>query len=250
LGILGAMFSAMLAAFWAYEGWNTITFMGGEIKNPHRSIPLSLIGGVGFVILTYLVVNAAYLYVMPVGEMAALPEGKIAGVEVIRKFLGEGSVMMLSILVLLATFNSTNTVVMGAPRIYYAMAKDKVFFKPIGNVHPIFRTPGNALLLQGVWACLLVLSGTFDQLTDMLIFAAFIFYGAGAFGVFVLRKTMRDAKRPYKVWGYPVLPGIFVLFCAALVFVSIIEKPREAAIGLILILAGVPLYLFFRKRGD
>ena len=137
---------------------------------------------------------------------------------------------------------------MGAPRIYYGMASDGLFFKGAAKVHPKFRTPSNALLIQGIWGSVLVLSGNFDQLTDMLIFAAFIFYGAGAFGVFVLRRKLKDTPRPYKVFGYPFVPALFVVFCAALVIVSVIEKPREAGIGTLLILSGLPVYYYMRKR--
>jgi len=124
------------------------------------------------------------------------------------------------------------------------MAKDNLFFKSAANVHPRFKTPYTSLLMQGLWSCLLVLSGTFDQLTDMLIFASFIFYGAGALGVFILRRKMKDSHRPFKAIGYPVIPAIFILFCATLVVVTIIQNPRDAGIGLLLILIGIP---FFRN---
>jgi APA family basic amino acid/polyamine antiporter len=128
------------------------------------------------------------------------------------------------------------------------MAKDKLFFQSAGAHHSKFKTPHISLLIQGLWASLLVLSGTFDQLTDMLIFASFIFYGAGAFGVFILRRKMKDTPRVYKVPGYPVLPFIFVLFCVTLVVVTIIQNPRDAGIGLSLVLIGIPFYLFWNKR--
>jgi APA family basic amino acid/polyamine antiporter len=175
-------------------------------------------------------------------------ENQIAAVEVVRSFLGGGGAMFILILILMSTFNSTNTTIMGAPRIYFAMAQDGLFFRSAGKIHPQFRTPSNALIIQGVWGSVLVLSGSFDQLTDMLIFAAFIFYGAGAYGVFVLRRKMKETPRPYKVFGYPFVPALFVVFCAALVVVSVIEKPREAGIGAMLILSGLPVYYFMRKK--
>ena len=246
LGLFGAMFAAMLGAFWAYDGWNNIGYLGGEIKNPKRTIPLSLFIGVGVVTAIYLLVNYAYLYVLPLNELLAVAntENTIVAVEVMRKFMGDNGVLFISILIMVATFGTTNGTILASSRIYFAMAKDNLFFKSAANVHPRFKTPYTSLLMQGLWSCLLVLSGTFDQLTDMLIFASFIFYGAGALGVFILRKKMKDSHRPFKAIGYPVIPAIFILFCATLVVVTIIQNPRDAGIGLLLILIGIP---FFRN---
>lgn len=250
LGLVGAFFAAMMAAFWSYEGWNTIGFLGGEIKDPYRNIPRALTYGTLFVIALYLMVNFAYLFVLPAEEFVRVhnTENQIAAVEVVRSFMGAGGALFILVLIMMSTFNSTNTTIMGAPRIYYGMAKDGLFFKGASKVHPRYRTPSNALLIQGIWGSVLVLSGNFDQLTDMLIFAAFIFYGAGAYGVFVLRRKMKDTHRPYKVFGYPVIPALFILFCAALVIVSIVEKPREAGIGTVLILSGLPVYYYMRRK--
>jgi APA family basic amino acid/polyamine antiporter len=138
------------------------------------------------------------------------------------------------------------SIITGA-RPYYAMSRERLFFSGIGKLNK-HNVPGNSLLWQGIWASVLVLSGTFDQLTDMLIFAVYIFYGATAMGVFILRRRMPDAHRPYKVWGYPVVPAIFVLFCVGLFCNTIITRPREAAIGLSLILLGIPVYFLLRKK--
>lgn len=243
----GAFFAAMMSAFWAYEGWNTVSFLGGEIQNPKRNIPLALTFGTLGVILIYLFINAAYLYAQPPAFFQSVHAGenRIAAVEVVSRLIGPSGGLLIVILILLSTFSCTNTTFMGAPRVYFAMAQSGVFPRFFGAVHPRYRTPHRAVLIQGFWSSVLVLSGSFDQLTDMLVFAAFIFYGMGAFGVFVLRQKMRDVPRPYKVFGYPVVPLIFVLFCAALVVVSVQERPREAAIGLALILSGIPVYLYF-----
>ncbi len=250
LGLFGAMFAAMLGAFWAYDGWNNIGYLGGEIKNPKRNIPLALFIGVGVVMTIYLLANFVYLYVMPVNEMIAIAnkENTIIAVEVMRKFIGNGGAFFISILIMISTFGTTNGTILSSSRIYFAMSRDNLFFKSAGKVHPKFKTPYKSLIMQGIWSSLLVLSGTFDQLTDMLIFASFIFYGAGAFGVFVLRKKMKDAHRPYKAIGYPVLPLIFVLFCITLVAVTIIQNPRDAGIGLALIFSGIPFYIFWNKK--
>lgn len=250
LGLFGAMFAAMLGAFWAYDGWNNIGYLGGEVRNAKRNIPIALFGGVSIVIVVYMLVNYVFLYVMPVNEIidVANTRNSIIGVEVMRKFLGGGGAFFISILIMVSTFGTTNGSILASSRIYFAMARDKLFFKSAGNCHPKFKTPSTSLIIQGIWSSLLVLSGTFDQLTDMLIFASFIFYGAGAFGVFVLRKKMKDANRPYKVWGYPWLPGIFVLFCLTLVLVTIFQNPRDAGIGLGLILIGIPFYIFWNMK--
>ncbi len=250
LGLFGAMFAAMLGAFWAYDGWNNIGYLGGEVKNPKRNIPLALFFGVGIVMAIYLLVNFVYLYVMPVDEMIAIAgkENTIIAVEVMRKFLGNGGAYFISILIMISTFGTTNGTILASSRIYFAMAKDNLFFNSCGVVHSKYKTPANSLLLQGLWSSILVLSGTFDQLTDMLIFASFIFYGAGAFGVFILRKKMKDTPRPYKAMGYPVLPLIFVLFCITLVVVTIIQNPRDAGIGLVLVFSGIPFYLFWNRK--
>jgi APA family basic amino acid/polyamine antiporter len=197
-----------------------------------------------------MLINFAYLYVLPAERFVAIheAENQIAAVEVVRSFLGAGGAFFILVLIMMSTFNSTNTTIMGAPRIYYAMAQDGLFFKGASKVHPKYRTPSNALLIQGIWGSVLVLSGNFDQLTDMLIFAAFIFYGAGAFGVFVLRRKMKETPRPYKVFGYPFIPALFVIFCTALVIISVLEKPREAGIGTLLILSGVPLYYYMKRK--
>lgn len=250
LGLFGAMFAAMLAAFWAYDGWNNIGYLGGEVKNPKRNIPISLFGGVAIVIVIYLAINAAFLYVLPVDEIINITNNQhsIIAIEMMRKFLGYGGALFISVLIMVSTFGTTNGTILASSRIYFAMANDNLFFKSAGAHHSKFRTPHISLLIQGFWACMLVLSGTFDQLTDMLIFASFIFYGAGAFGVFILRKKMKDTERVYKVPGYPILPLIFVLFCVALVVVTIIQNPRDASIGLSLVLIGIPFYVFWKRK--
>lgn len=246
---ISAIFTAMLAAFWAYEGWNSVGFLGGEIKNPHRNLPVSIAVGLSLVIIVYVLVNMTYLALMPVeGYIAVNDAGnQIAAVEAVKVFWKSGGVTFISILILLSTLGCTHATIMSNARTCYAMASEGLFFSKMGKINKA-NVPGNALLYQGVWACVLVLSGTFDQLTDMLIFAAFIFYGATTLGVFILRKKMPDAPRPYKVWGYPVVPALFIIFCIFLIGNTIGARPREAAIGLSLIALGVPFYFWFLKN--
>lgn len=250
LGLFGAMFAAMLGAFWAYDGWVNLAFLGAEIRRPHRNIPLALGIGVAASMTLYLLVNIAFLHVMSVDEMRGLAGGEngIVGVEVMRKAYGNGAAGFVAVLILLSTFGATNCSLMQPSRMYFAMARDGLFFKSAATCHPKHHTPSTALIIQAAWTSVLLMSGTFDQLTDMVVFAGFLFYGAGAFGVFVLRRTMKDAPRPYRVTGYPVLPAIFVLFCLMLVVVTVIERPRDAGLGMALILAGFPFYFYWRKR--
>lgn len=246
------MFMAMLSAFWAYEGWSSIGYIGGEIKNPNRNLPLALILGVFFVMAVYVTINFTYLYILPIDTIIDTykSQNTIAAVVVIKHFLGTAGVLFISLVILLTTFGSTNTTLLTPPRLYYAMAKENLFFKSAAYIHPKFNTPSKAIIYQAIWASILVLSGSFDQLTDMLIFASFIFYGATALGVFVLRVKMPDAHRPYKAWGYPVVPALFILFCAVLIVITIMTKPREALLGLALMMSGIPLYFYWTRKSD
>ena len=247
-----ALFGAMLAAFWAYEGWNTLGFIGGEIQNPNRNLPLALGGGLGIIMVAYLLVNFTYLFVLPIDQIIDVKnaQNKIAAVEVIRHFAGGLGASILSVLILITTLGCTNSTILMPPRIYQVMAKDGVFFKSAADIDPKTNTPNSALWIQGIWACLLVLSGTFDQLTDMLIFVAFFFYGATTLAVFLLRIREPNTPRPYKVIGYPIVPALFVLFCVALIIITCINSPREAGIGLVLMATGLPFYFYWNKTNE
>jgi APA family basic amino acid/polyamine antiporter len=246
---LSAFYTAMLAAFWAYQGWVSVGFIGGEVKDPTRTIPKGIVTGVLIVIFIYLLVNITYLSLLSIPQLIHIHEAgnQIAAIEAVRTFWGTGGVMFISLLILVTTLGCTNASILTGARPYYAMAREKLFFPGIAKINNA-SVPSNSLLWQGIWASVLVLSGTFDQLTDMIIFAVFIFYGATTLGVFILRRRMPDAPRPYKVWGYPVVPAIFILFCIGLFFNTIITRPREAAIGLILIFSGIPVYFLLKRK--
>jgi basic amino acid/polyamine antiporter, APA family len=246
---ISSFFTAMLAAFWAYQGWVSVGFIGGEIKNPNKNIPKGIVIGVLVVIFIYLLVNVTYLSLLSIPQLEQIyaSDNQIAAVEAVRSFWGTGGVMFISLLILLTTLGCTNASILTGARPYYAMARDRLFLQSIGKLNRT-NVPGNSLLAQGIWASVLVLSGTFDQLTDMIIFSVFIFYGATSLGVFILRRKMPDAHRPYKVWGYPVVPAIFIIFCLFLFFNTITTRPREAAIGTILILSGIPIYLLLQRK--
>ncbi len=246
---ISSFYTAMLAAFWAYQGWVSVGFIGGEIKDAKANIPKGIAIGVFVVIVVYLLVNLAYMRVMSIPDLIKVHEAgnQIAAVEVIRSLWGSGGVLFISLLILVTTLGCLNASILTGSRPYYAMSRDRLFFSGIGKLNR-HNVPGNSLLWQGIWASVLVLSGTFDQLTDMLIFAVYIFYGATATGVFILRRRMPDTYRPYKVPGYPVITAIFVLFCIGLFINTIMTQPREALIGLSLILAGIPVYFIFRRK--
>lgn len=250
----GTLFKALalacLSAFWGYEGWNSVGYIGGEIKNPQRNLPLALTIGMIIIIAMYMMMNFVYLYILPIDEFIKIHETKngIGAVAVVTHFLGSYGGVLISCLILVTTFNCTSSTILLASRLFYAMAHEKMFFKHVDYIHPKYNTPSKALALQAVWASLLVLSGTFDQLTDMLIFAAFIFYGATTFGVFILRKKMPDAPRPYKVIAYPFVPAIFIIFCIVLLVNTLMERPSEALIGLGLMATGLPFYFYWKKE--
>jgi len=244
-----AVFTAMLAAFWAYQGWAVVGYIGGEVKNPNRNIPLGIATGVFIVIALYLLINITYLSLLPITKLEQVyqSQNSIAAVEAVKVFWGSKGVLFISALIALTTLGSTHATILVSCRPYYAMAREGFFFSPVGKLNKA-HAPANSLWYQGVWACLLVLSGSFDQLTDMIIFAVFIYYGATALGVFILRKKMPDAPRPYRVWGYPLVPAIVIIFSAVLFINTIFARPREAAIGMVLMLTGVPLYFWFLRR--
>ena len=246
---ISAFFTAMLASFWAYQGWASVGFIGGEVKEAKQNIPKGIVAGVFMVIAVYLLVNVTYLSLLSIPQLEEIYKSgnQIAAVEAVRAFWGANGALFISFLILITTLGCTNATILASARPYYAMAQDKLFFKSAGTLNKA-NVPANSLMMQGIWAAVLVLSGTFDQLTDMIIFAVFIFYGATSLAVFILRRRMPDAPRPYKVWGYPVVPAIFILFCIVLVFNTIFTRPREAILGIILIFSGLPVYWFLHRK--
>lgn len=240
---------AVLGAFWGYEGWNNLGYIGSELKEPQKNLPRALTLGVLLIMTIYLLLNFVYLYIEPIDSFITIHESKngISAIKVVGTFLGKFGIIAISCLILLTTFNCTSSTILLSSRLFYAMSKDGLFFKFANYVNPTTNTPSKALIVQSFWACLLVLSGTFDQLTDMLIFASFIFYGATTLGVFILRKRMPDTPRIYKVIGYPIVPGIFLIFCVGLIVSTLISRPHEAMIGLGLIASGIPFYLYWNR---
>ncbi len=248
-GLVKAMMLASLGAFWGYEGWNHIGFIGEEVKNPQKNLPLALGFGTGIVILIYVLLNIVFVYILPIDFFIQLnvTPNKIAAIEVANKILGKIGVLFVGSLILLTTLNATNSSIMMSARIFYAMSRDGFFFKKAAYIHPKFQTPSYSLLIQSIWSILLVWSGSFDQLTDMLVFASFIYYGCTALGVIILRVKSPNIERKYKVIGYPFVPAFFVTFCVFLLIITIYNQPKEALMGLGLICTGIPFYLFWSE---
>jgi len=242
ISMLGLAFAG---AFWAYDAWNNITFVSGEVKNPNRNVPLALLFGTLIVIAVYVLVNIAYLYVLPIDEMAKSP---LVAASAAEKIFGSNGASLISIAVIISAFGALNGSILSTARVPFAMAKANLFFQRLKNVHPKFGTPSTSLLVQGIWSCVLVLSGSFDMITDYVIFASWLFYMLGAFGVFILRKKMPDVPRPYKVWGYPYTPAIFVVFAFLFLVNSIVTDTQNAMMGLILVLSGLPFYFFWKNK--
>jgi amino acid transporter len=245
----GAIFSAFLAtlaaALWAYDGWEDLNLVGSEVENPHKNFPRALVGGVGFVAVIYLLFSAACLKVLPFESVAASQHIASDVVEFIK---GPTAAAWITVAMAISALGSMNSSVLSGARVGYAMARDGIFFKIVDGIHPKFRTPGRSLLFQGVLASLMALTGTFEELTNLFIFAAWIFYAFAVVALFRMRKTEPDLPRPYRCWGYPWVPGLFVAGALALTFNIWLERPGRSSIGLLLILAGLPFYRRWSSR--
>jgi APA family basic amino acid/polyamine antiporter len=235
----------MLSALWAYDGWINITFVTGEIKNPTRNIPLAIIGGVGIAMTLYVLLNYAYMNVLPVSRLAALGTNKIAAAEVAGVLMGKAGSAIIAILIMVSTFGALNGTIISNPRVFFRMSQENVFFKGAAQVHPTFHTPHISLLYTAIWSIILVCSGTFDQITDLVIFASYAFFALTAWG---LVKMKRKKVITSKVIGYPVVPYIIILFCLTLIVNTAITQTKASLIGLLLILSGAPFYLYFKKQ--
>ena len=253
--ILTACIAATTGALAAYDGWNNLGFISGEIKNPQKNIPRGLILGLGVCILIYAFTNEAYLYMLPVDTMKNSP---LVASDALYKVLGVAGGGFVAILVIISTAGSTNGNVLPCARVIYAMAEEKHFFHFTDKVSKKYHTPVNALWLQAIWAVLLVFMGSFDMLMDMFVFISWVYYGFAAYGIVILRKKMPEAERPYKLKGYPYLPAIFILFTTLYVVVTLYNdinnylEGKSAIInsvfGIALTAIGIPLYWYFKKK--
>jgi len=236
---------ALIAVLWSYDGWIEITYVAGEVINPQKNLPRALGIGTLVVIAVYLLVSCAVMYVLP---MSAAARSSIVLSDVAVKIMGSGGALFISAAVVISTFGTNNGFIFTSPWIYYAMAKEGLFFGWLASVHPRFETPIASLLVQGALASLLILTGSYDQLITYVVFASFLFYAMSANAVILLRKRSPELPRGYRAWGFPVTPTIFVIFAIALTLYTIAEDPRDALIGSAIMLAGMPLYFFWKKK--
>jgi len=247
----GAIFAAFLAtlaaALWAYDGWEDLNLVGSEVENPQRNFPRALVGGVTFVAIIYLLFSAACLKVLPFASVAA--SSHIAS-DVVEHVAGHGAALWITVAMAISALGSMNSSVLSGARVPYAMARDGIFFKIAGGIHPKFRTPARALIFQGVLAGLMALTGTFEELTNLFIFAGWIFYGAAVLALFRMRRTEPALPRPYRCAGYPIVPALFVLGALALTISIWLQRPGRSTIGLLLILAGLPFYKMWARRTE
>ena len=234
---------ALVAVSWAFDGWNNINFVAGEITNPQRNITLTLILGTMIITTIYLVMNVVYLMSVPVTEMAGVY--RVAELSASSLFGGQAAVFV-SVAVIISVLGALNASILAGARVYYAMARDGLFFSRASRIHPRFKTPAFALLIQAVWSCVLILSGNLEQIVTYSIFVAIIFWVAGAASLFTLRKKFPDMPRPYRAWGYPVVPILFILASVVILIVTLLEAPAESFFGLGLIALGVPAYFYWK----
>jgi len=236
---------AMVAVFWAFDGWNNVNFVAGEIKNPARNLPRALILGTVLVGLIYVMVNVVYLKALPISEMVGVVTIADSASSVL---FGPTASIFLTVAILISIGGALNGSVLVGARVYYAMAKDGLFFKKMATVHPRFKTPSVAIVTQAVWSSVLALSGTIEQLFVYIIFSAIIFWVITVAGIFTLRKKQPDLPRPYKTWGYPVTPIIFIIVCMGILINTLFESPLESLVGLGITAIGIPVYFFWRRK--
>ena len=244
-GVFGAFLAALAAALWAYDGWEDLNLVGSEVENPQKNFPRALVGGVALVALIYLLFSAACLRVLPFQSVAASQH--IAS-DVVEHVAGRDAAGWITLAMVISAIGSMNSSILSGARVPYAMARDGIFFKIADGIHPKYRTPGRALIFQGVLASLMALTGTFEELTNLFIFSTWIFYGLAVVSLFRLRRIEADLPRPYRCWGYPWVPGIFVLGALALTVNVWIDRPGRSSAGLLLILAGLPFYKYWHRR--
>jgi APA family basic amino acid/polyamine antiporter len=235
----------MIATLWSYDGWNSLTYMAGEVKDPRRTIPLGLILGTIAVIIIYVLTNIAYLYILPIGEIAT---SKLVAADVVERILPGLGGGLIAAVVMISTFGGVNATSMTTARVYYAMAADRLFFKNMATVHPKYKTPGRSLIIQAVWASVLTLSGTYDQLFTYVIFASWIFYALGAAAIFIMRRKMPNPSRAYRVPLYPVVPLLFVAVATWFVINTVVQQTADSVVGGILVLSGIPFYLYWQRQ--
>ncbi len=236
---------SIIAVLWAYEGWQYVTFAAGEAKDPQRALPRAIVIGTAFLILIYLLANSAYLAALGPARVAA--SDRVAG-EAVAQVLGSAAGSVIALAIIISMYSAAHATVITAPRVYYSMAQDGLFFKKLAEVHPKYGTPALAIVTSCLWSIVLAISGTFEQLLTYVVFVGWIFYALGAAAVIAIRIKRPTAERPFRVPLYPITPALFVLAAAAIVINTIVEQPGQSAIGIGMVLLGVPAFLVWRSR--
>ena len=244
--LLGALGVGMIAVLWSFDGWYAATAVAGEFRRPGRNVPLGLIGGTAAVTLLYVLMNLVYVRALPVSAMGET--GRI-GEAAAQALFGPVGARLITVAVLISTFGCISSTILYAARIYLPMAQDGVFFPALAQIHPRYLTPSACILAQGVWAVLLTFSGSYEQLYTYVTFAVVLFHALTGVAVMVLRRTSPDTPRPYRVWGYPWVPLLFIVSSVGLVANTLAERPTESLIGIGLVALGLPAYAFWRRRG-
>jgi APA family basic amino acid/polyamine antiporter len=251
---------AQVGSLFSADAWNNVTFTAGEVKNPSRNLPLSLALGTGVVIALFIACNFIYLSALPlVGSPTGATlvergiqyarEDRVATAVVTRMFGSAGGALM-AVAIMISAFGCCNGLILSGARVYYAMAKDGLFFRGVARLHPGYKTPAISLMVQMVWTCVLCISGSYGQLLDYIIFAVLVFYVLTIFGLFVLRRTHPEAERPYKAVGYPILPAIYIVMALFIDVVLLRYKPQYTWPGLFIVLLGIPVYYIWRPRAQ
>ncbi len=238
---------AMIGVLWAYEGWQFVTYSAGEVDNAKRNLPLGLVIGTAALIGIYLIANLGYLAAL--GATGVADSDRLAATAV-ATVVNPAAAKLITIIILISIFSAANGTMLTSPRVYYAMAADGLFFRRLAEVHPRFKTPTFAILAGAVWSAILAASGTFEQLLTYVVFVGWAFYALAAASIFVYRKRMPDADRPYRVPAYPLTPLLFIVAAAALVINTVVTQPTRAAVGIGIVLLGAPAYLVWRSRAQ
>ena len=237
--------AALVAALWAYDGWNNVSMVSSEIKDPQKNLPRALIGGTLAVVAIYMLANAAYFHVLSPTEVAG--STRVAA-EMMRRIFHDPGAAAVSIAAMISIFAALNGSILSGARVPYAAARDGYFFSAVARVHPRHHTPGVSIIVLNLWACFLVLTGKYDDLFNLVIFASWILYGMTAAAVLVLRRKQPDLVRPYRTLGYPVIPLLFVVGAVILLVTTFLERQRESLLGLGLMALGIPFYLYWKKK--
>jgi APA family basic amino acid/polyamine antiporter len=247
-GGLAGFGAAMLGALWAYDGWNNVAPLAGEIRDPQRNMPRAFVGGMLVVGALYLFVNVAYFYALTALEIADVPLSSSVATEVLKRFMGPAAVSLIAVALMISSFGSLHASVLANSRIPFAMAREGLFFRSLAKLSPRSKVPVNAILAQAAWGSVLALSGSYDALTDSVVFVSWAFYGLSIASLFIFRRTMPDAVRPYRALGYPVVPMMFLLVTVALLVNTFIAAPRQALQGVAVLIAGLPFYWWWSRR--